>query len=369
SPDARPAEPGPRPLPPAPGGAPAGAPPARYYREILFALALGLGLVFVYQIAFVLKPFILAFLIGLALDPLVERLARYRINRYLAAVAVVLAAVGLVSLLVALLAPVVAEQARLLAEQGPVLVRRATDVVDRLAHRFPAIGEHVSGRAALAPLLEQVGQVFPLLRQVFSTLTQLALDTVLVIFLLVFGLGRPEPIRRFLVEVVPDRVAGDAQRVIARVVPQLRTWVVGLAIAMLSIGLLTLAGLLLLGVPYAFAFAVLAGLLEVVPLAGPIISALLTAVVTAAEDPTKALYVLLFFVGVQQFENHVLIPLVMSRALDLHPVLIAFLLLVMTYYLGVFGTFVAVPTGVVLVALYQEVYLPRAHPAGPPRAG
>ncbi len=341
-------------------------PPRRFYAEILFAVGVGLILLFLHQTAFILKPFVLAFLIGLALEPPVERLARLGVNRYLAAIAVVLAAVGVVGLLVALMAPVVADQFRLLVEQGPVLVRRALDALDRLTQRFPAIGEHLSGRAALEPLVGRLGELFPLVGQFFGAVTKVAVDTVLVLFLLVFGLGRPEPLRQLFRRIVPGRFAGEAGRVAARVVPQLRAWVVGLAVAMLSIGLLTLVGLLLLRVPYAFAFAVLAGLLEVVPLIGPIISAVLPAVVTAADDPMKALYVVLLFIGIQQFENHVLIPLVMSRALDLHPILIVFLVLVMTYYLGVFGTFVAVPAGVLLVALYQEVYLPRAHPAGPP---
>ncbi len=346
--------------PPSPPAAP--APPRRFYREILFAVGLALTGLFLYQTAFLLKPFVLALLIGLALEPQVERLARLGLNRYLAAIAVVLAAVGIVGLLVAVMAPVVADQVRLLVEQGPELIRRVVDAVDRFAHRFPAIGARLSGRAALEPLMGRLGQVFPLLAQFFGALTKIAVDTILVLFLLVFGLGRPEPVRGFLTQAVPSRFADEAGRVVARVVPQLRAWVVGLAVAMLSIGLMTLVGLLILDVQYAFAFAVLAGFLEIVPFAGPIISAVLPAVVTAADDPIKALYVVLLFVGIQQVENHVLIPLVMSRALDLHPILIIFLVLVMTYYLGVFGTFIAVPAAVVVVALYKEVYLPHAHP-------
>ncbi len=349
----------------APSSPPAApAPPRRFYREILFAFAFALASLFLYQTAFILKPFVLAFLIGLALEPPVERLARLGLNRYLAAIAVVLAAVAVVSLLVALMAPVVADQARLLVEQGPAMIQKAIAAFDRLARRFPAIGKYVSGQAALQPLFGRLGEVFPLVGQLFGAVAKVAVDTILVTFLLVFGLGRPEPVRCLLAQAVPSRFADEARRVAARVLPQLRAWIVGLAVAMLSIGLMTLVGLLLLDVQYAFAFAVLAGFLEVVPFVGPILSAVLPAVVTVADDPTKALYVILLFVGIQQVENHVLIPLVMSRALDLHPILIIFLVLVMTYYLGIFGTFIAVPTAVVVVAFYQEVYLPRAHPDG-----
>ncbi len=341
------------------------APPARqYYGEVLFAFGLVLASIFVYQTMFLLKPFVLALLIGLALEPPVARLERLGLNRYVAALLVVFAAALLVGLLIALVAPVVADQVARLVEQGPALVRRAIAVLGGLSERFPWIGDRLSGRAALEPLLSRVGDVFPVVAQIFGTVTKLGFDTVLVLFILVFGLGQPEPIRRLITHAVPARFKAEGDRVIARLVPSLQAWVVGLAIAMLSIGVMTLIGLLVVGVPYAFAFAALAGVLTIVPFVGPLLSGVLPVLVTVGDDPMKALWVVVVFFIVQQIESHFLTPLVMSRTVDLHPVLIAFLALVMTYYLGLFGTFVAVPAAVLLVALYTEVYLPRAHPEG-----
>jgi predicted PurR-regulated permease PerM len=335
-----------------------------HYGEVLFAFALVLGAAFAYQTAFILKPFVFALLVGIAADPLVGRLARQGLNRYLAALVVVLLGVGVLSLLVALVAPILADQVARLVEQGPDLVRRATVTLDSLAERFPAVGEYLSGHAIIAPALERIGNVFPLIGQVFGTVSKIGFDTVLVLFLLIFGLGQPEPIRAVFRRLPPDAAAPTAWRVIDRFTLQIQAWVVGLATAMLAIGLLTFVGLVVLDVPYAFAFAVLAGALNIVPYVGPLIAMVLPVVVTAADDPGKALLVGFLFLGIQQVENHVLTPLVMARAVDLHPVLIAFLALVMTYYLGLFGTFVAVPAAVLLVILYQEVYLPWAHPAG-----
>lgn len=343
-----------------PPSAPPG--PRHFYGEVLFAFALVLAVLFVQQTMFLLKPFVLALLIGLALEPPVAWLAGFRVNRYVAAVVVVLVVAALVGLLVALVAPVVAEQVGLLVAQGPGLLRRAITSLDRLAERFPAIGDRLSWQAALEPVLLRVGDVFPVVAQVLGTVTKLGFDTILVLFLLVFGLGQPEPIRRFMRNAVPSRFAGEGERVVARVVPQLRAWVVGLAIAILSVGVMTLVGLLIVGVPYAFAFAALAGVLTIVPFVGPLLSGVLPVLVTIGEDPMKAVWVVVVFVVVQQIESNFLTPLVMSRTVDLHPILIVFLALVMTFYLGLFGTFVAVPTAVLLVALYAEVYLPRAHP-------
>jgi predicted PurR-regulated permease PerM len=126
---------------------------------------------------------------------------------------------------------------------------------------------------------------------------------------------------------------------------------------MLSIGILSYLGLLILKVKYAFAFGVLSGFLEIVPYVGPILSAVLPATLTALDDPMRALYVLVLFYIIQQVENHILIPLIMSRKLTLHPLGVIFFFLVMTYLLGFFGTFVAVPTYACAAILYEELYL------------
>jgi len=119
-------------------------------------------------------------------------------------------------------------------------------------------------------------------------------------------------------------------------------------------------------VKYAFVFAILSGFLEIVPYFGPILSALIPAALTAMDDPMRGAYVLLLFFIIQQVENHILIPLIMSRQLTLHPLGIMFFFLVMTYYLGLFGTFVAVPIYACVAILYDELYLQGMEPGKAP---
>jgi len=80
----------------------------------------------------------------------------------------------------------------------------------------------------------------------------------------------------------------------------------------------------------------------------------------------RGAYVLLLFFIIQQVENHILIPLIMSRQLTLHPLGIMFFFLVMTYYLGLFGTFVAVPIYACVAILYDELYLQGMEPGKAP---
>jgi predicted PurR-regulated permease PerM len=76
-------------------------------------------------------------------------------------------------------------------------------------------------------------------------------------------------------------------------------------------------------------------------------------------DPMLAVWVGLLFYAVQQVENHLIVPLVMAKTLDLHPLSLAFMMLLMGTRYGVLGAIIAVPATVVIKTLYQELYLAR----------
>jgi putative permease len=79
--------------------------------------------------------------------------------------------------------------------------------------------------------------------------------------------------------------------------------------------------------------------------------------VALAADPTQAVWVAVLFLVVQQIENNLIVPLVMARAVDVHPLSVTFMMLAMGALLGVVGALIALPTVVVIKTLYQELYL------------
>ncbi len=121
--------------------------------------------------------------------------------------------------------------------------------------------------------------------------------------------------------------------------------------------MLTWLALFLLGIKQAFLFGVIAGLLEIVPIIGPMSGGVLPTVVALAMSPVLALWVVGAFIVIQQIENHVLIPMVMSRQVRLHPVTVIFWVFVMGGLYGLIGVFLATPAGVTAGVLYEEFYL------------
>ena len=113
-------------------------------------------------------------------------------------------------------------------------------------------------------------------------------------------------------------------------------------------------GLLALGVPFALALAVLAGILEIIPYVGPIVAAIPTIIIAFFVSPWLALAVAIFYIIVQQLEGHILVPKIMQKAVGISPVTIIIALLIGAKLAGVLGLLLAVPICAGIIVLTSE---------------
>jgi predicted PurR-regulated permease PerM len=141
---------------------------------------------------------------------------------------------------------------------------------------------------------------------------------------------------------------------------QLGGWVRGQLILMLVIGVVNYAGLLLLSVPYALPLAIIAGLLEIMPNLGPIISTLLASLIAlTAGGPLLALAVVVLGIVIQQVENSFLVPKVMSENANVNPLTSILSILIGLQIGGIIGAFVAIPAYIVLRSVYATFFQKR----------
>jgi predicted PurR-regulated permease PerM len=131
---------------------------------------------------------------------------------------------------------------------------------------------------------------------------------------------------------------------------------------MLIVGLVSGIGLWLLKVPNFILFGILAAIGEGIPTIGPILSAIPPIAVSLADDPMKALWVAVLFLGVQQLENNILVPFIMGSRLKLHPVSILFFVLALGSLIGLAGALLAVPAAIITKVLWEEFYLRHRQP-------
>ena len=134
-------------------------------------------------------------------------------------------------------------------------------------------------------------------------------------------------------------------------------WMGGVVVDMLVTGVLLYIGLSLVGVDFAVFFAVMSALLVVIPYFGAIAGGIPPVLFALTDSPTKALVVLAVYLLVQQVEGNVIIPLVMSQRVKLHPAVIAIGVVVVAQLFGFVGLFVAVPILSLIQILVDEIWV------------
>lgn len=148
-----------------------------------------------------------------------------------------------------------------------------------------------------------------------------------------------------------DRV----KRLIVRIEEKLGSWLRGQLVLSIIIGLLSYIGLTVLSIPYALPLAVLAGVLEVIPVIGPIVSAIPAILIAVTISPFLGLGVGAMYVVIQQLENHLIVPQVMKRAVGLNPLVVILAIAIGSRLLGFAGALLAVPFTVVLQIIVAEI--------------
>jgi predicted PurR-regulated permease PerM len=132
-------------------------------------------------------------------------------------------------------------------------------------------------------------------------------------------------------------------------------WLQGQLLLSLSVGLMVFVGLSLLHIKYALLLGIVAMLLEIIPIAGPVISAVPGILLAFAQSPTLGIWVVVFYIAVQQIESHVFTPLILGKTLGLNPITVIIALLIGGTVAGILGIILAVPAAVVIVEILDDL--------------
>ncbi|HVO18281.1 MAG TPA: AI-2E family transporter [Anaeromyxobacter sp.] len=338
----------------------------------------------------VILPFVLAALAAYVIDPVIAGIARLRLGRWpvprWAAVVVVYVVLGLAVWLgvVSILPQVYREAVRGLSELRDVLAGFTPERVDAWARTIDAFlqrhgipidvvpGDGGSGgrftvdlaaglasalHDASASLRGRVGDVVELSRNLIAGAVR-AVFFVVLLFMLTAFLSMDAPrIVRWVESLVPGDYRADLRRLLHGIDAGLSGVVRGQLAIMLVNGTLTLVGLLVLKIPFAFALAFLATVLYVVPIFGTFLSSVpIVLLALTSGGPTRGLLALAWLSGIHALESYVLNPKVMGDAARIHPVLIVLALVVGERSAGMAGALLAVPVMSVFVAVFRFLH-------------
>jgi predicted PurR-regulated permease PerM len=190
----------------------------------------------------------------------------------------------------------------------------------------------------------------------------------LVIVVSVYWLILSPRINNFVRSLFPPAQGQRIEALLSEMAGAMGGYLRGSAITSFIVGAITYVGLLILGIDYPLVLAVLAGLLEFIPMLGPIVAAVAITGVALTQSLTSALLVLVFMIGVQQLESQVLTPNIMRTQTHLSPLLTVVALFVGAAVGGFLGVLVSIPLTAALRVLAVRALAPaiRRRTGAPP---
>ena len=200
---------------------------------------------------------------------------------------------------------------------------------------------------------EAMGKVFKGTVTVFGSIA----DVILVLFLSLYFAVDPKLYRNGVLLLLPEGVrprVGDALDASGEA---LRKWLLGQLGAMAVVGVLTALGLWLVGVPMAIPLGILSGILDFVPIVGPLVAAIPGILIAFSQGPQVAVYAALVYFAVQFVEGHLVIPLAQKWAVSLPPVLGLLSIVAFGLVFGFIGVLFAMPLTVVAVVLVKRLWM------------
>jgi predicted PurR-regulated permease PerM len=164
-----------------------------------------------------------------------------------------------------------------------------------------------------------------------------------VVILGIFLAVAPGRYRDGVVRLLPKASQDRGREVLNELGRTMQWWLLGQLVSMFLVGLVTTIGLWAIGIPLALILGIIAGLSEFIPIVGPILAFVPAALIGLSLGTETFLWVVVFYLILQQLEGNVIMPLVQKRAVDLPPPLTITAVFVGSAMFGLLGMFVATP--------------------------
>ena len=336
------------------------------YVGVGLTFALLVALYFVYQIGAVVLVLLLTLLFSIIISGPVDYLARKGIGRGLGTL-IVLGGLSLALTLASLaLVPAIEDQAQQLVEDLPALLSTVQGPAEELQSYFDLEVDFTPDPQQVLDSARNFlsGGAISTFVSVGASVANIVSFGVVVLISTIFAVARPEPLVNGFVALYPAGWRERVREILKEMCKNVQRWFLGQLVSMTVIGLLFTVSLFMIGIPFALLLGILSGLLAFIPFIGPLISVIPPILLALADEPVRALWVILAYAGIQFVEGNIIQPVVMSRVVSLHPVIIVFALLITGTLFGFVGVLIAIPLTAGLHVLVREMWIKRMDEKG-----
>lgn len=321
---------------------------------VLKILLLLLAIWAIFIIRDIIAILFITLIITATLSPIIDKMAKRGIPRVASIAMAYLLIIAFFGSIIYFVLPPVILQLKMLAEQLPsyfVYFNNFIDNVKEFGIQANLIDDSQQNITAISDFLTNfTNDIFNTTRGFISGFIALLTVLVLTLYLLLDEGG----IKKFFVALLPIKQKAQIVQVANKIGQGLGAWLRGQMLLGVIVGVVVYIGLYFLKVPYALTLAILAGVLEIIPIIGPIISAIPAILIALTMGMPAAIMVTIFYILVQELENKLLVPKVMQLSVGLHPVTIIIVLLIGAKLMGVLGILLAVPITTMIYIILKE---------------
>lgn len=306
----------------------------------------------------VLLTIVVAFFLAAGLNPSVEFLERRGLRRSLSVTVVILAALGAVALFIVAIVPVITDQVKALNDNIPIWLdqlgenKRIQELNDEYQILDKAKEKFTDGDFVSALFGGALGFGLKIISAIFNLF--------IIVVLTLYFLASLRTTTHALYQLAPasrrDRVAALGDKVIHNI----GGYVSGAFVVALAAGTSSLLFLSFTEIrEYAVALAFVVALLDVIPMIGATLGAVMVSAIAFATDVRTGIACVIFYVIYQQVENYVIYPRVMSKSVDLPGAVIVIAAIIGAGLLGIVGALIAIPVAAAIVLIVKEVIVRR----------
>ncbi len=307
-----------------------------------------------YVIRDILALIFAAVFLAALMHPAARFFARYKIPKGVTVVSIYLFLFGITALIVILLLPVVLEETSSLLDYFGFSWQTLGDIklsVSRLSSEF-GLTENIKQLMTTSQLAKAAGGFFSTVSSIFGGLVGL----ILVLVMAFYAVVEEQEAYDVFKNIVPKKYQEVWIVILKRVEEKISRWLIGQIFLGLIIGILYYVSLSVIGVKSALVLSIFGGFMEFIPYIGPILVSIPVMIVAFSQSPLTAVFALIVLIGIQQIENHLIVPKVMQKAVGLNPLISIIVLLLGAKLFGIVGMLLAIPVATAAYVVFIELY-------------
>lgn len=323
---------------------------------IFRGILLVLFFLFLYILKDVIIIFLFAIIIASAIAPFGNWLDSKGFPRLFGILGLFLVISGLGVFVLSLVVPFIADEVSQLSTTLPAIVEKVSTSLEDVQKGSPQYLDFISELQNIldtfSNYLQQSAQsVLNLIISIFGGVMSFVAIVVISFYLSVMRGG----IESFIESVAPAKYEAYIMDLWKRSETKVGRWIQGQMLLALIVGLTVYIGLSLMDIRFALVLGILAMVLEIVPIVGPVLAAIPAVFLAFLQDPSIGIWVLVFYIVVQQLENHLLVPVVLGKTTGLNPVVVLMSLLIGNQLAGIPGMLLSVPIATIIVEVLEDM--------------